>query len=87
MNYITDLPYGIRVFENGRVELFNRNYEIIRTVNPFEKEKIGVSFYEVWFYDDSTSPIKNQQSDTFVRELLERWDRSPTAHVERWREL
>lgn len=84
MDYQTELPYGMRVFENGRVELFNRKYEVIRTSNPFEEERQGVRFYEIWFYNDANSPEISDQTGSFIRELLYRWDYGQEVLISRW---
>lgn len=84
MNFDLELPYGMRVFENGRIEIFNRRYERIRVKNPFIKEKKGVQFYEVWFYDDATCPKKSPKTEMFLREFLVRWDLGTPPQVKRW---
>lgn len=84
MNFSLDLPYGMRVFENGRLELFNRKYEVIRVSNPFLKVREEVQFYEVWFYDDSMDPKKSQSTEVFIKELLTRWDFCTKSNVKRW---
>lgn len=66
----TELPYGVRTYANGTIELFNRKYETLLRRGP---EREGRLTSEVWYYTDANPPWKDSQTKLSCERILRRW--------------
>lgn len=55
----SELPYGVRKYANGAMELFNRKYEVIARKGP---EPEGRQTFQGYYYNDSNPPWRSEES-------------------------
>lgn len=65
-----ELPYGVRTFSNGTIELFNRKYETLARRGP---EPEGHPTSEVWYYTDANPPWEDRQTKLRCEQILRGW--------------
>lgn len=65
-----DMPYGVRWYANGAVELFNRDYEVVLRKGPEpEGEPVDQSFY----FTDRDPPWRNRKTRIRCEAVLREW--------------
>ena len=71
------LPYGIYIcddcevlFDRGYSPMYRRKNGVVTAVNPNEWIKYTS---QIWFYDDSTSPVRNKKTIERCIAVMREW--------------